>query len=363
VSYQKANSRLLIRPKVNSSESLQSYLIRLSRANGYKYPAFSSGITAQSKPHRSFKLEDRKEIQSLISNIADSNVHELVDVWECGHSFKHLFDYSRIKSCPKCLEQENILLPYWSLKNYLVCTKHKVLLIDSCSRCDVRFEEQSYVKGHCIKCKLEIQENRIDYVKLGSFDQKIHDKLLEFSIDSGRFRKILSEDIECIYVNYQICSYLIKGLENKSKYISLRRTLSIASLYEAQKEIQQIIDEGKVSKLLLDSLFEYRNTTSKGISSFITPVFKILMSQHGSLYKAELINMLITAPNGLGDWPVGLNWVEKLLLIKANDLKVFAKENFPNIEVKCQGPFTVLIRDLNFLLSEYSKHSTDFKLS
>jgi hypothetical protein len=273
-----------------------------------------------------------------------------------------LFDYSRIKSCPKCLEQENILLPYWSLKNYLVCTKHKVVLIDSCSRCDVRFEEQSYVKGHCIECKLEIQENRVDYVKLGSFDQMIYDKLLEFSVDSNRYKKILSEDIQFIYVNYQICSYLIKVFENKSKYVTHRRTLTIASMYEAQKEIQQIIDEGKVSKLLLDSLFEHRNKTSKGISSFITPVFKILMTQHGSLYKAELINMLKDAPNGLGDWPIGLNWVEKLLSIKANDLKVFTKESFPNIEVKCQGPFAVLIRDLNSLLSEYSKHSTDFKL-
>ncbi|MBL4941599.1 MAG: TniQ family protein [Colwellia sp.] len=360
--YLKTNERLLIRPRVNYEESFQSYLIGLARANGYKYSAFSSGITAKSKPHRSFKPEDRNDIQTLISKIADDNAGNLVDVWECGYYFKHLFDYSRIKACPKCYEKDMILPPYWWLKNYLVCGEHKLLLIDSCSQCNTKFEEGSFVKEHCLKCGLEITSNNSIEWNTGLLDQRLHDLCSDVTRDSNQFKELISEEIEQIYVHYQVCSYFLKELQSKDKYSNHRRTLDINTLNSEQNDIQRMIHDGKVSLLMYDALAAYRIKSGKRISSFITPIFKLLMSQHGSLYKAELINMLIEGPNDFGDWPVGLNWVEKLLSIKANDLKVFVKDHFPNIEAKCQGPFAVLIRDLNFLLSEYSKNSRDFKL-
>jgi hypothetical protein len=362
VSYQNDNSRLLIRPRVNPKESFQSYLIRLARSNGYKYTAFSSAITARAKPHRSFKPEDRNDIQSLIAKIADNNARNLVDVWECGYYFKHLFDYSRIKICLKCYGSEKVIPPHWWLKNYLVCVEHQLLLVDSCSNCKTRFNEQSFVKGQCLECGLEIDHNKSAEVDSEIFDKKIYSLFSEEKTSSSLFRGILSADVEQIYVHYQICSYFLKEIHSRDKYINHRQTLDIHDLYCVQSETQKIVDDGKVSELIGDALCAYRANSGKGISSFIAPVFKLIMSANGGLYKAELIKVLIKAPEGLGDWVVGLKWVEKLLSIEANNLKEFVQSYFPELEAKNQGTYGVLIRDLNFLLTEYSKYTSSFKL-
>lgn len=362
MSYQKVNDRLLIRPRVNLKESFQSYLIRLARANGYKYTAFSSAITEKSKPYRSFKPEDRSEIRSLIAKVADSNASNLVDVWEIGFYFKHLFDYSRIKICLKCYESEKVMPPYWWLKNYLVCDEHQLLLVDSCSNCKTRFKEQSIVKGQCLECGFEIDHNKSAEIDSEIFDKKLHSLFAEDVTSPSLFRGILSADVEPIYVHYQICSYFQKEIHSRDKYINHRQTLDIHDLYCVQSEAQKIVDDGKVSELICDALCAYRDNSGKGISSFIAPVFKLIMSVNGRLYKAELIKVLIKAPECIGDWIVGLKWVEKLFSIEANNLKEFVKNYFPDIEAKNQGTFAVLIRDLNFILTEYSQHTSSFKL-
>lgn len=362
MSYQNDNSRLLIRPRVNPKESFQSYLIRLARSNGYQYTAFSSAITEKSKPHRSFKPEDRSEIHSLIAKIADSNASNLVDVWESGFYFKHLFDYSRIKICLKCYECEKVMPPHWWLKNYLVCDEHQLLLVDSCSNCKTRFKEHSIVKGHCLECGFEIDHNKSAEVDSEIFDKKLYSLFSEEKNSPSLFRGILSADVEPIYVHYQICSYFLKEIHNRDKYINHRRTLDIEELYSVQRDIQKVVGDGKVSKLICDALCAYRANSGKGISSFISPVFKLIMSVNGSLYKAELIKVLIKAPEGLGDWIVGLKLVEKLLSVDANNLKEFVKSYFPELEAKNQGTFGILIRDLKFLLTEYSKYTSSFKL-
>lgn len=362
MSFQNDDSRLLIRPRINPKESFQSYLIRLARSNGYKYTAFSSAITEKSKPHRSFKPEDRSEIRSLIAKIADSNANNLVDVWESGFYFKHLFDYSRIKVCLKCYDSEKVMPPYWWLKNYLVCDEHQLLLVDSCSNCKTRFKEQSIVKGQCLECGFEIDHNKSAEVDSEIFDKKLHRLFSEEIISSGQFREMLSADVEPIYVHYQICSYFMKEIHSRDKYINHRKTLDIHDLYCVQSETQKIVGDGKVSKLICDALGAYRANSGKGLSSFISPVFKLIMSVNGSLYKAELIKVLIKAPEGLGDWIVGLKWAEKLLSIEANNLKEFVQCYFPELEAKNQGTYAVLIRDLNFLLTEYSKYTSSFKL-
>ena len=362
MSYQKASSRLLIRPKANPEESFQSYLIRLSKANGYKYSAFSSGITTNSKPHRSFKPEDRDDIRALVSNIADCDVSNLVDVWECGFYTKHLFDYSRIKVCPKCYESKQFLPAYWWLKNYLVCDEHKLLLIDSCSACNTRYTEESFVQGHCLECGLEIEHNESTELNSGIFDKTLHSLCSDTCKSPVQFKELITDEVEQIYVHHQICSYLLKEIQGQDKYTNHRRTLGIDELYSVQKDIQKIVKDGTIRQLMYEALRAYRRSTGNGIPSFMTPIFDSLMSSKGGLYKAELINMLIEEPNDLGDWSIGLNWIEKLLSIEANALKIFVKNCIPNLEVKSQGPFAVLIRDLNFILSEYYKQAPTFKL-
>ncbi|GLX84305.1 hypothetical protein tloyanaT_05570 [Thalassotalea loyana] len=362
MSYQKVNSRLLIRPRAIPKESFQSYLIRLARENGYKYKAFSSGITANSKPHRSFKPEDRTDIQFLISNIADNNARNLVDVWECGFYFKHLFDYSRIKICPKCYTNEKVLPPYWWLKNYLICDEHQLLLIDSCGNCNTRFNEDSIAYGHCMECGLEIEHNKSAELNSGMFDKKLHSVCAAEEMNTSRFRELISNEVEQIYVHYQICSYLLKEVLNRDKYINHRRTLDIYSLYTEQKEIQSIVKNDALGQLMYEALCSYRARGGKGVSSLINPIFKLIMSHQGHLYRATLVKLLIEEPKDLADWAIGLNWLEKLLSIDANNLRNFVKEYSPNLEEKSQGPFAVLIRDLNLVMSEYSKHSATFEL-
>ena len=153
-----------------------------------------------------------------------------------------------------------------------------------------------------------------------------------------------------------------KEIHSRDKYINHRQTLDIHDLYYVQSEAQKIVDDGKVSELICGALGAYRTKSGKGISSFIAPVLKLIMSENGSLYKTELIKVLTKAPEGLDDWIVGLKWVEKLLTIEANNLKEFVQSYFPELEARNQGTFGVFIRDLKFLLKEYSKHTSSIKI-
>ena len=59
---------MVVRPKVRANESLQSYMTRICRANGWRYLGFKAYVTKYVAPLNSTKLNDRKAISTFLVN-------------------------------------------------------------------------------------------------------------------------------------------------------------------------------------------------------------------------------------------------------------------------------------------------------
>lgn len=362
MSYQRASNRLLIRPRVNLEESFQSYLIRLARANGYKYSAFSSGITTKSKSHRSMKLADRIEIRKLIKLIADSNSSELVDIWECGYSHKQLFDYSRIKFCTQCFLEDEVLKPYWWLKNYLVCAKHNALMIDSCPSCNEKINEDSFIHRCCSVCEQEFASFKAEQVEADLYGKTISKLFSNFVGNTDTFIEILDEYINKLYTQFFIGSALLKYTREKAAPIDNRRFFSLKELFNEQVAVQELIHEGDIKRQMFSFLCDEKAHSGLGIPHALNPIFDLIFSKHGELFEIELIKLLFAPEKEMEVWSVGILWVEKVFRLTKGELKLFIKEKYPELELKRQGPFTVEVKNIKFILSEYAHVNSSFSV-
>jgi len=354
VSYQNVKNRLLIRPKVNPEESLQSYLIRLAQANGYKYSAFSSAITANSKPHRSFKADDRRIIQSLIAQISDPNAIELTDVWECASYNKNLFDYTRTKICLDCYNDKEILPPRWRLRNYLCCSQHKVLLIDCCSKCEEKFEEDTFVKGYCLSCELPINEMQTKSVpnELCSIDTQ--SMLDTFVGNTAKFCSFIDINLKQHYFNTHLCSIMLNEINDNHLPFSHRRSYSISELYDFYAQIFSLLNNGCLKNLICDYLRKMKLVKGKAFGTALSSIYSDVISEEGKIFKTEITNVLMNPPPDMSNWPVHVKWIEKFFNIPSDALKNLVTSELEEYELKIQGSTSISIKDVNILLSEYA---------
>jgi len=360
VSYLKANDKLLIRPKITASESLQSYLIRLARMNGYTYKAFSAGLSANSKPHRSMKLADRQEIRSLIEEIADPNSSELTDVWECAHYQKQIFDYSRIKFCNLCYQEEGVLPPYWWLKNYLMCTKHKALLVDSCSHCNTRLNEDSFIKEQCSNCEAGFQSFQHKICEPDSYSALLEKTFSSFVGNSIQFLLLHNESARKTFIQHNIGSFLLKGIQGQTTSRDNRRNFSVEELSQSQHDCQELINES-IREALIKYLSKIKMETSKAIPSALSPILDLLNEPEGACFKDALTQILLTPPDELENWPLEVSWLEKIMDIPVGEIETAIIDKYPEYRSKSQGRMKIEIKNIGFLINEFSL-SNDSKL-
>lgn len=353
MSSQKVNRTLLIRPKIIASESLQSYLIRLARTNGYTYKAFSAGVSANSKPHRSMKLADRQEIRSLIEEISDPNSSELADVWECAHYQKQIFDYSRIKFCNQCYQEEKLLPPHWWLKNYLICTKHKALLVDSCPECNTRLNEDSFIKEQCANCEVNFQLFQHKVCEPDSYSALLDKAFSTFVGNTQHFILRHNENARKTFIQHNIGSFLLKGLQGQTTSRDNRRNFSIEELSQSQHDCQELINEG-IREALIKYLSKIKKETSKAIPSAFSPILDLLNQPEGACFKDALIQILLTPPDELANWPLEVSWLEKFLDIPVGEIERAITEKYPEYRSKSQGRMKIEIKNIGFIINEFS---------
>ncbi|NHM32436.1 TniQ family protein [Neobacillus terrae] len=68
------------------------------------------------------------------------------------------FLYSRIKCCPLCLQETVYHRKRWACSYTLICSKHKVLLMDRCPFCNCLFDMLSIIKNQCKGCNSNISD-------------------------------------------------------------------------------------------------------------------------------------------------------------------------------------------------------------
>ncbi|WP_158078287.1 TniQ family protein [Moraxella pluranimalium] len=142
---------LAIKPKLYPRESLYSWLIRAASYNGLPAPVFTNlywtyknrllHIQLNKKyPNKTFKDEILQLCGKQPIVFAD-----FLNVDDCNHTYfllSHLYKRSGsahgYQYCPKCIaeQQENAYLPIeWDMASHTVCTKHHILMQNSCTNC------------------------------------------------------------------------------------------------------------------------------------------------------------------------------------------------------------------------------------
>ena len=138
---------LLIRtPAPISRESLQSYILRLSVANGYESPVHLlrlMGITDHQLCKISFPVGRLAEItghavaefEGILNHKVGVDVSKILDHELKRSASTPQFDLKRAFFCPQCVQDDGYIEAFWSLSYAVGCPKHGCVPITQCDEC------------------------------------------------------------------------------------------------------------------------------------------------------------------------------------------------------------------------------------
>lgn len=178
--------KFTIRPRIKESESLISYLMRVSLENQisiFELLQYISKSNQRTHP-RCFHYYDINptrvinpaKLHSLnldmrsISKLSFLSVLEKFNLnIQCTQSINTFFNDSIVRKkrrfCPKCLLSDVYYPLFWQIKNIEYCTKHKINLTSICYNCgnDQPYFHELLVFGNCIFCNKSLYSN--DFIK------------------------------------------------------------------------------------------------------------------------------------------------------------------------------------------------------
>ncbi|WP_160063695.1 TniQ family protein [Psychromonas sp. L1A2] len=153
-------SKFLIRSKPYKEESLQQYLLRIAKVNGYTIKALNSFIIKKTGfSYRQINAKGRESLkQQLFTMTGHIEVMELFDHRQWSKEFKLIFDSVRLKICPQCLGEYRHCFSEWHYLHNLVCMQHKVFLVEQCNKCQRVLTDDSLLLDACLGCGFKLHE-------------------------------------------------------------------------------------------------------------------------------------------------------------------------------------------------------------
>ena len=234
------------RPKIKSDESGESFLIRLSYENGYtvrqlidiyyqnnnqiaSFPSLRSINLNNANTSSISRLNFFKEL-ALISNNNQNDILKSL-VYRSENIFSKssttllcksvevpavLYGNDTVPICPLCLSEQEYIRQIWHIKPYLICHKHKVLLVNNCPSC---CESISYLRNesilHC-SCGFNLSDMECPIINSGSFSLELSNLIYEAVVnDNSDFlcnKEILpSSNIHAIFGMIIFFDYFVSG--------------------------------------------------------------------------------------------------------------------------------------------------------
>lgn len=139
--------RLLLVPQPQNGESLKSFLLRLSMENHYDYISWIYELS-NLKRNSTYLLSPHKSDLIHLSDLVGIPCNELWKLTFVNEFNDYLSKdyYTQViyrngiinkhsKVCPICISDDKYEQKIWDLKINLACNKHKILLINKCSKC------------------------------------------------------------------------------------------------------------------------------------------------------------------------------------------------------------------------------------
>lgn len=208
----------LIRPFPDPQESLQGYLLRLARVNGYNEKEINKLRSTTNPPkihHSIFSSTLHSDMLLLVNWCKHFSILNLVDPYLIPR-FRFLIDTNNVKICPLCIQNKPIFKYHWHFKNVDSCLLHHCYLINECSYCKTRLTWQSFISCKCSFCNTLL--NEMDVVHL----------------DTDKYTAIISGILDGLYVDndesINLGKYDLISSSTSERYMLIMKNLYIFTL-------------------------------------------------------------------------------------------------------------------------------------
>jgi hypothetical protein len=353
---------LLIRPKPFFNECMQSYILRVCRANGWNFDAFKTHVTTNVAPLHSTKSTDRELIANYLKSSTGYDVVTLLeDVWAYVDSHRTIFDLARQKICPACYKESNAAPTYWFFKSYLTCVKHNTLMVDSCWQCNHQYSQNSLIKLECDECHASIFDGDPIKVQADEYSQSIYSLFAGRQETNDNNLKRIKNHIIPIESELSVLKSLTTNFSNDSSgNRHTRRFSPIAELYRKQKNCSDIIHiENALSKKITDVIHELYQGGLRDVGKMTVSIKPYTSDKGAKPVFDALKEFVISCPKELSELKVGIKWLENLLGIENGELKLLAENEFPQYLIRTQGSSSFLAIHSGKLIEKYQLNRHD----
>jgi hypothetical protein len=345
---------MLIRPYIKENESFQSYVHRIAKENGWTHNSLGDFLRSEVAPQYSYKPEDRLKIKHWVQVASKYNeVQKLPDVWGYYSDFRDYFDFKRHKICPCCYNETNGVIPaYWFIRQYLVCIKHKQLLIDECQRCNEKLTSETFIKGECKGCSEKLDNFTGDHCEADVYSQTIFEQLKSIN-DDKEFISVFQECTLPVIKSLNVLTPLT-GLEYSiGKSYWQRRFLTIENLYSYQSDCSPLYESGKE---LTSRIISFINAHLSNGINYAGKIFvkadKYVKDDTYTFYFSTLRRVLLSEKNEIEGLTVGLTWTSKLFNLDETLFINFTKDNYKDLLLKNTKP-AISISNLQLIISNF----------
>ena len=203
----------LNRIPIIETETLSSYLFRVFKRNYHEtpYPLFNNLITQKELNSNQIDEEICKELSSLVGEelLYPLSYRSLNIQSETENTF---FLKTRIKCCPKCLDEEIYQHFTWGINLINVCIKHNVYLLEKCSGCSKSWTIHSIFKNKCGGCGRKLSHLETEEL-IDGFALESQRELVDFLLGK-RYMYLGLSNIEDIMIALSGFAQLFHGLSS-----------------------------------------------------------------------------------------------------------------------------------------------------
>jgi hypothetical protein len=345
---------------------MQSYILRICRANGWKYDAFKTHVAKYIAPLQSTKSKDRELIAYYLKSRTGYDVVALLeDVWAYVDSHRTMFDLARNKICPSCYKESYAVPTYWFFKSYLTCVKHNTLMVDSCWQCNHQYSQNSLIKLECDDCHASIFGGATNEVQADKYSQSIYSLFTGSQENHDNNLKRIKNHIIPIESELSVLKSLTTNFSNDSSgNRHTRRFSSIEELYRKQKNCSDLMHiESALSKKVTDVIHELYQGGGRDVGRMTVSIKPYTSDKGAKPVFDALKEFLISCPQELSELKVGIKWLENLFGIENGELKLLAENEFPQYLIRTQGASSFLAIHSGKLIEQYQLNRHDMLVS
>ncbi|MDQ0874231.1 hypothetical protein QFZ77_002890 [Paenibacillus sp. V4I3] len=151
------NKQLLIRPFIESDESISGFLYRVSKINRYRFSYLYNylHLSIYEAQNNEFTQEALQMFTVLVDRengfLNERNGYNLKSFLG-SEMYSKIILKNKVKYCPICIQEKHYHRTVWCVVPFHLCVVHKVILVDQCPQCKHKLTLSAFMNRECEKC-------------------------------------------------------------------------------------------------------------------------------------------------------------------------------------------------------------------